>query len=44
MTDLKIKNENGKNYQLVYVRCIKKNGKMVYPKKAKAFRFWILVD
>lgn len=44
MTNKKIKFENGKNYQLVFVRSTNKNGKVVYPKKAKAMCFWIPVD
>ena len=44
MTDKKIKFENGKNYQLVFVRSTNKNGKVVYPKKAKAMCFWSPVD
>lgn len=35
---------NGKLCKLVYCKYIRKNGKIVYPKKRKVFRFWVPVD
>lgn len=35
---------NGREEKLVYCKYIHKNGKLVYPKKAKAFRLWIPVS
>lgn len=32
---------NGKPYKLVFARYIRKNGKIVYPKKSKVFCFWV---
>lgn len=32
---------DGKRYRLVYARRIRKNGKLIYPKNAKAFKFWV---
>lgn len=34
---------NGKLCKLVYAKSIRVNGRTVYPKRAKAFRFWIPV-
>ena len=34
---------NPDGYTLVYVRYIRKNGRIIYPKKAKCFRFWVKV-
>lgn len=38
------KNENGKRYKLVFTPYIRKNGKTIYPKRAKFFKFWVEVD
>lgn len=38
------KMQNGKKYVLVFRKSIRKNGKVIYPKKAKAFKLWVLVD
>mgnify|MGYP006277714891 CR=1 FL=1 len=32
---------NGRLCRLVFCRYIRRNGKIVYPKRAKVFRFWI---
>lgn len=32
---------NGKLYKRVFARYIRKGGKVVYPKKGKAFCFWV---
>lgn len=29
------------DYELVYARYIRKNGKKIYPNNAKVFRFWV---
>lgn len=42
MSDFKV--ENGKLYKLVYCKYIRRNGKIIYPKKGKTFRFWIAVN
>ncbi len=34
---------NGNTYKLVFCKYIKKNGRIIYPKNAKAFRFWVKV-
>ena len=39
MTNVKF--VDGKRYRLVYAKYIRKNGRIVYPKRAKAFRFWV---
>ena len=31
-------------YKLVYARYIRKKGRIIYPKKAKCFRFWVKVN
>lgn len=31
-------------YRLVYCRYITRNGKRIYPKRAKFFRFWVKKD
>ncbi len=31
-------------YKLVYARYIRRNGKIIYPKRAKFFRFWVKVN
>ena len=36
-----LKSENGKLYKLVFCKYIRKNGKVIRPKKAKAFRIWV---
>lgn len=36
--------KGGKAYKLVFVKSIRKNGKTIYPKNAKVFRFWVPVD
>ncbi len=35
---------NGKLCKLVFCKYIRKNGKVIYPKKAKAFCIWVPVD
>lgn len=35
---------DGKLYKLVYSKYIRKNGKIIYPKKSKYFKFWTLID
>ena len=35
---------NGKLCKLVFCKYIRKNGKVIYPKKAKAFCIWVLVN
>lgn len=39
-----IKSKDGKLYKLVFCKYIRKNGKVIYPKKAKVFKIWIPVD
>lgn len=34
-------NENRPGYHLVFCRCIRRNGKLVYPKNGRFFRFWV---
>lgn len=36
--------KNGKLCKLVFAKSIVKDGKTVYPKKAKVFCFWVPVD
>ena len=36
--------KNGKLYKLIFCKCIRKNGKVIHPKKAKAFRIWVPAD
>lgn len=36
--------KNGKLYRLIFRRYIRKNGKVIYPVRAKAFPIWIEVD
>jgi len=42
MSDIKI--IDGKPCRLVYCKSIRKNGKTIYPKKGKVFRFWVPVE
>ncbi len=35
------KMENGKEYKLVFVRYIRKNGQTIYPKNSRVFCFWV---
>jgi len=35
--------DDGHSYVLVYCKYIRKGGKIIYPKKAKCFRFWARV-
>lgn len=42
MNSIKVK--DGKTFKLVCVKSIRKNGKTIYPKKAKAFCFWIPIN
>ena len=35
---------NGKMCKLVFAKSIVKNGRTIYPKKSKVFRFWIPLD
>jgi hypothetical protein len=37
----KIVIKNGKAYKVIYCRCIRKNGKVYYPKKSLHFRFLV---
>ena len=37
----KVKFQNGKRYKLVYAKRVRRDGKYVYPRKAKCFRFWV---
>jgi len=32
---------NGVTYKLVYCRSIRRNGRIIYPKRSKCFRFWV---
>lgn len=32
---------NGKEYRLVFAPYIRRNGKVIYPKKARVFCFWV---
>lgn len=34
-------NENETGGRWVYARSITKNGRVIYPKKARFFRFWV---
>lgn len=34
---------NGKLCKLVFCRFIRKNGKTIYPKHSKVFKFWVAV-
>lgn len=36
--------KNGKLYKLIFRKYIRKNGKVIRPKKAKSFRIWVPVD
>lgn len=38
------KRNNRPGYKLVYARYIRKNGRIIYPKTAKCFRFWVKVN
>lgn len=42
MSDFKV--VDGKSYKLVYCKYIRRNGKTIYPKNGKMFRFWVAVD
>lgn len=42
MDNLKVK--NGKTYVLVFCKSIRKNGKTIYPKRSKVFKFWVPVE
>lgn len=35
---------DGHTYKLVFCRYIVRNGRKIYPVKAKVFRFWVRVD
>ncbi len=39
-----LKSKGGKLYKLVFCKYVRKNGKIIYPKKAKAFKIWVPVD
>ena len=39
-----LKSRGGKLYKLVFCKYIRKNGKAIYPKKAKASCIWVPVD
>lgn len=32
---------DGKEYKLVFAKFIRKNGKIIYPKRGKVFCFWV---
>lgn len=34
-------NDDRSGYKLVFCRSIRRNGRIVYPKRAKFFRFWM---
>jgi hypothetical protein len=34
----------GQLFKLVYARFIRKNGRIIYPKNASVFKFWVKVD
>ncbi len=36
--------KNGRLYKLVFCKYIRKNGKVIRPKKAKAFGIWVPAD
>ena len=38
-----VKIENGQAYQLIFCDHIVRNGKVIYPKNAKFFKFWVKV-
>lgn len=38
---LEMTNQNTKGGRWVFARCIRKNGRVIYPKKARFFRFWV---
>ncbi|MBF0575995.1 hypothetical protein IR022_08425 [Dysgonomonas sp. GY617] len=42
MSDYKV--ENGVTMKLIFYRCIRRNGKAIYPKNGKFLRFWVPVD
>ncbi len=42
MSYFKVK--KGKLYKLVFAKSIRKNGKTIYPKKSKVFKFWIPIN
>ena len=35
---------NGRICKLVFAKSVVKNGRTIYPKKSKVFRFWIPID
>lgn len=36
--------KKGKMYKLIFRKYIRKNGKIIHPKKAKVFKIWVPVD
>lgn len=38
---MRLKIVKGVIYKEVFAKSIRKNGKIIYPKKAKAFHFWV---
>jgi len=36
--------ENGIEYKLVFCKSIRRNGKTIYPKNSKFFKFWVEVE
>ena len=43
MADKKTKGDSGKSFKWIYCKYIVRNGKRIYPKNAKAFRFKVEV-
>ena len=35
---------NGKEYMLIFSPYIRRNGKVIYPKRSRYFKFWVEVD
>ena len=35
---------NGDTYKLIFCKTITRNGKVIYPKGSKVFKFWVLVE
>ncbi len=41
---MKFRFKNGRLEKLVFARRVRRQGRWIYPKKAKVFRFWVAVD
>lgn len=41
---MKRKVANRPGYRLVYARYVTRNGRRIYPKRARCFRFWVKVN